>query len=330
MGGALVRLTRDIDSWQIIFYRSLTVLACMGLLLMVTHGRRTFMAVKAAGTNAVIAGIAVAIAGLTFIMSLFYTTVAQAIFMVGIAPFMSAILGLWILRERIPQTTWIAMIIALAGMGVILTGNGAGDGSIIGTMLAVYSAFAFSCYAVLLRWGQRTDMSIALVWNALFLIMFALLMLLVPTGIRTNTGFGELNIGLNNLMICIIMGAIQLTLGLMLFTWGSRSVPAAQLSLIALVEPVLSPLWAWLAAKELPPVLTFVGGAIILAAIVFQTLANSRQKSLRPGSAMPHEIVVDPTGQLPHSGKHGIGIPHNPVVSPGSKRRLQRSDVGRH
>jgi len=72
------------------------------------------------------------------------------------------------------------------------------------------------------------------------------------------------------------MQTLLFTLGLILFTIGSRSVPAAQLALIALVEPTLSPLWAWLASGELPPIWTFIGGAVIVAAIVIQALFASR------------------------------------------------------
>jgi drug/metabolite transporter (DMT)-like permease len=103
--------------------------------------------------------------------------------------------------------------------------------------------------------------------------------MLLPTGLREVSGLSQLSIGLYNLAICIFMGAVQLTLGLMLFTWGSRSVPAAQLSLIALIEPVFSPLWAWLVSGELPPVLTFAGGTIILGAIALQALLGTARKA---------------------------------------------------
>ena len=276
LGGALVRLTDHVDAWQIIFYRSVTVLILIGLWLGYRFGATLPSRMIGAGFNAVIAGIAVGTAGLTFVASLFYTTVAQAIFMVGIAPFLSAMLGFWILRERIPPATWVAMTIALAGMGVIFYGNG-GGGAFTGTVLALYSAFCFSCYAVLLRWGQKTEMSVALIWNALYLIVFSAAVLLLPTGLRETSGVHSFAIGWSNLAAIFVMGAVQLTLGLILFTVGSRSVPAVQLSLIALVEPTLSPLWAWFAAKELPPVWTFIGGAVILLAIVIQALFSATQ-----------------------------------------------------
>jgi drug/metabolite transporter (DMT)-like permease len=278
LGGALVRLTDNLDVWQIIFYRSVTVLICMGLWLGYRFGSSLPARLADAGLNAVIAGVAVGTAGLTFVASLFYTTVAEAIFMVGIAPFLSAMLGFWILRERIPPITWVAMTIALVGMGIIFYGN-RGGGAFTGTLLAIYSAFCFSCYAVLLRWGQKTEMSAALIWNAIFLIAISGVVLLLPTGLRDSSGLQSFAIGWWNAAAVFIMGAVQLTLGLILFTIGSRSVPAAQLSLIALVEPVLSPLWAWLVASELPPISTFAGGAVIVGAIVIQALFSATRES---------------------------------------------------
>ena len=121
-------------------------------------------------------------------------------------------------------------------------------------------------------------MSVALIWNALFLIVISGAVLLVPNGLRPVSGLAELNIGVHNVLICVVMGAIQLTLGLVLFTLASRSVPAAQLSLLALAEPTLSPLWAWLVAGELPPLFTFIGGGAIVLAIAVQALSNARRR----------------------------------------------------
>jgi len=277
-GGALVRITEGIDAWQIIFYRSATLFICMMGWLIIQHGRHLVLAFREAGVNAMVAGLAVGTAGITFIASLFHTTVAQSIFMTGLTPFMSALLGLWILRERVAPITWIAMAIALFGMLIILSAGG-GQGSMLGTVLAIYSAFCFSCYAVLLRWGQNTEMTVALVWNALFLIAVSSFVLLVPTGLREMTP-APFAIGWGNFAACMALGSVQVTLGLALFTFGSRAVPAAQLSLIALIEPTFSPLWAWLVAGEVPPVITFIGGAVILAAIAFQAVMRVRQPRL--------------------------------------------------
>ena len=286
MAGGLVRLTHGVDAWQIVFYRSMVVLVCMLLWLGLRFRGDLRWRTREAGVNAVIAGVAIGTAGLVFIIAMFYTTMADAVFMTGISPFLSAILGLWILRERIPAVTWLAMCVAMIGMGIIFYGN-AGGGAFVGTLLALYSAFCFSCYAVMLRWGQKTDMSVALIWNAIYLLIVVGLVIFIPTGLRPTHGLQDFAIGWRNFGLCFVMGAVQLTLGLILFTIGSRSVPAAQLALIALVEPTLSPLWAWLASRELPPIWTFIGGAVIVTAIVIQALfatrnrRNARQASLQ-------------------------------------------------
>lgn len=277
MAGGLVRLTHGIDAWQIVFYRSAVVLVCMLVWLGLRFGGSLLDKARDAGVNAVIAGIAIGTAGLVFIIAMFYTTVADAVFMTGVSPFLSAILGVWILRERIPAITWIAMCVALFGMGIIFYGN-AGGGALVGTLLALYSAFCFSCYAVMLRWGQKTEMSVALIWNAIYLVLVTGVIIMVPTGLRESHGLQDFAIGWWNFALTFVMGAVQLTLGLILFTIGSRSVPAAQLALIALIEPTLSPLWAWLASGELPPIWTFIGGAVIVAAIVIQALFASRKR----------------------------------------------------
>jgi DME family drug/metabolite transporter len=287
LGGVLVRLTDGIDSWQIIFYRSFTALVLMTGWMALTHGRRLFAVIRHAGLNAVVAGIAIGLAGLCFVLSLFYTTVAQSIFMSGIAPFCAAFLAWWLLGERIGWATIGAMTVALVGLGIMVAGS-LGSTSFVGTLLALYSAFCFACYSVLLRYGQQTDMTAALIWNGIFLCVTCLVVLLVPTPLRDSFGPGEILVGWTNYMWVTLMGAVQLTLGLVLFTLASRSVPAAQLTLLALIEPTLGPIWVFLAVNEVPPVSTLVGGVVVMSAIVIQVLATSGRRVL----ALPDRRVA--------------------------------------
>jgi len=275
LGGLLIRITHDIDAWQIIFYRSITVLIVMGAWVWLNNRGALWRTVREAGINAVVAGIAVGTAGLTFVVAIFYTTVAQAIFMVGIAPFCSAMLGWWLLRERLSRITWGTMVIAAAGLFVMVGGE-LRPGEAVGIILALYSAFCFSCYSVLLRWGQRTDMTVAVIWNAVYLIIFSGLVMLLPIPLRSTHGLDSLAVGWQNLAVIIFMGAVQLSLGMILFTRGSRVVPAAELALLALMEPTLAPLWVFLAVGEVPQIGTLIGGAVIMGAIVIQVLFGGR------------------------------------------------------
>lgn len=276
LGGVLVRLTEGIDAWQIIFYRSLVLLAIMSLWIARIYGVRSFDALREGGWLAVSAGLAVALASLTFILALFYTTIAQTLFMAGIAPFSAAMLAWWLLGERVRASTWMAMAVALVGLAIMLGGVPSGD-HFFGSGLALFSAFCFSCYSVLLRWGQKTDMIVAQVWNASSLIAIASVVLLLPTPLRETHGLESLAIGWNNVPFVFLMGSVQLALGMILFTRGSRTVPAAQLSLLALIEPPLAPTWAWLAVGEVPAPATILGGTVLISAVAVQVLLSTRR-----------------------------------------------------
>ena len=305
LGGVLVRLTDGIDIWPIVFFRALVILLVIGAWIWSLHGRASFAVIRRAGMPAVIAGVAAGLAGLAFVASLFYTSVAQAVLMMGVTPFFAALLGWWILREKVQGATWAGMLIALAGLVIMLAG-GPGGGSFVGSILALYSTFAFACYSVLLRWGQKTEMVVAQIWNALFLIAFGGIVLLLPTPLRDTSGFGALAIGWHNVPIIVFMGAVQLSLGMILFTRGSRTVPAAQLTLLALIEPTLGPLWAWLIVAEVPLPATIVGGGVILAAVAVQVLLSNRR-----GGQVAHSFP------LGHVEPSHAGQPHSsPEAAP--------------
>jgi drug/metabolite transporter, DME family len=299
LGGVLVRLTEGIDIWQIVFFRAIVILLVIGAWIWSLHGRASFAVVRRAGVPAVIAGVAAGLAGLAFVASLFYTSVAQAVLMMGVTPFFAALLGWWILREKVQGATWAGMLIALAGLAIMLAG-GPGGGSFVGSILALYSTFAFACYSVLLRWGQKTEMVVAQIWNALFLIAFGGIVLLLPTPLRDTSGFDALVIGWHNVPIIVFMGAVQLSLGMILFTRGSRTVPAAQLTLLVLLEPTLGPLWAWLIVAEVPVPATLVGGGVILVAVAVQVLLSSRRRGQFAHSLPLGHLEPSHAGQ-PHS-----------------------------
>ena len=317
LGGVLVRLTDGIDIWQIVFWRAVVVLVVISAWIWSVHGRQSLAVVRRAGWTGAIAGIAAGLAGLAFVASLFHTGVAQAVLMMGVSPFLAALLGWWILRERVQGATWAGMLIALVGLGIML-GGGPGGGSFVGSILALYFAFAFACYSVLLRWGQKTEMVVAQIWNALFLITFGGMVLLLPTPLRDTSGIGALAIGWPNVPVVVFMGAVQLSLGMILFTRGSRTVPAAQLSLLALIEPTLGPLWAWLVVAEVPARATVLGGAVILSAVAVQVLLSNRRRG-----QFAHSLPIAHQGdQLEPSH---AGQPHSP-----SEAAPERADHARH
>lgn len=64
--------------------------------------------------------------------------------------------------------------------------------------------------------------------------------------------------------------------GMILYTFGSRVVPSAERTLLSNVEVLLAPFWVWLLMSEMASALTFVGGAVVLVAILFNACVGVR------------------------------------------------------
>jgi drug/metabolite transporter (DMT)-like permease len=269
MGGIGVRLIESAGAWQILFYRSLALIATL-LVVLATRNRGDLPgAFRGAGAPAVVAGFCLSVAFSGFIFSLGYTTVANTLFLLAASPFLAAVIGLLVLGEAVRRATWLAMAVALAGIGTMVW-EGFARGNPLGDLTALLSALGFAGFTVALRWGKTRDMQPAVSWAALFTIVVAGLTIALG-------GNGDFMISARDLGLCAIMGAVQIGAGLTVYTAGSRHMPAAELALLALTEVVLGPVWVWLGIGETPSLATLLGGAIVLGAIVGNALGGLRR-----------------------------------------------------
>jgi hypothetical protein len=101
----------------------------------------------------------------------------------------------------------------------------------------------------------------------------------------------------------LFMGAGLLTGGLVLYTLGSRTLPAAELALLSGIEVMLAPFWVWLFLGETADSNTLVGGAFILAAVLWNGLSRARGRGLVP---MPRTADLVPAG-VPAPALPGAG-----------------------
>lgn len=265
LGGILVRLTEVATPWQILSLRSIGLVATLAIFILVRYRSRSFEVFRRAGLPGVLGGLCLGTAFCGWIFALSATTVANAVFILAAAPFASALLAWFLLREQVRRATWITMLIALAGIGIMVAG-GISAGALFGNMMALLSMLGFSGFAVALRFGRSGDMLPATCWAGIFTAVLATVMA------------GDLTVPPRDLTICLAMGAVQIGAGLALFTVGSRYVPAAELALLSLTEVILAPIWVWLGVGEVPMFTTFLGGTVVLAAIAGQALTGLRRK----------------------------------------------------
>jgi drug/metabolite transporter (DMT)-like permease len=88
--------------------------------------------------------------------------------------------------------------------------------------------------------------------------------------------FATLAVAPGDLALLALFGIGQMGLGLIMFTAGVRLIPVADAGLITVLEVILAPVWVWLVFGENPGLRAIVGGAIVLAAVIFHTLIEKR------------------------------------------------------
>ncbi len=280
--GLMVRLTDEATVWQILFYRSLALTTFLFGVIAYRSRGQVWQTLCAGGVPIIFGGYALMLAFSGSIAALKGTTIANAMFLFAIAPFLSAVLGRLILKEHVRPSTWIAMTLAMVGIAVMVV-EALSMGQIMGNVAAILSALGFALFTIALRWRNNIDMFPALFLGALYTT-------LLSGAICWATGEG-IAVSLNDGIMSTLMGIGLLGAGMLIFTFGSRSVPAAELALLSMTEVVLGPIWVWLLLGETVGPLTLIGGVILLIAIAGNALSGMRR--IRPARAPEYDEICD-------------------------------------
>ena len=273
-GGILVRQLSINNVWEIVFWRSVFMALFVAGVLGVMHGRRLPQAVVAAGKPGLLAGFFLAGTFFFFIGSLTRTTVANTFVLMSVSPFLAALAAKLILRESVPTRTWIAMTVAFGGI-IVMFADALDAGRLAGNLLALGVSCCFAAQVTVLRRYHATVDMLPQVMIA-GLISLAAALALSPPFVATP----------RDLAVLTLMGCVQLGTGCLLATAASKHLSATELGLLALLEPILGPLWVWVLMGENPGAATLTGGAIVLAAVIAnEAFAAWRQARLPPRPA---------------------------------------------
>ncbi|GIK87883.1 MAG: membrane protein [Betaproteobacteria bacterium] len=255
-GGLLVRLLSFRDAWEIVFWRSLFMALFVAGTLVVLHGRRVPQAVRSVGWPGLLAGAFLAGQFFLFIASLTRTTVANTFVLMSVSPFLAALAARLLLREAVPMRTWIAMSVAFGGM-VIMFSDSLDAGRLSGNLLAVGVSVLFALNVTVLRKVHATVDMLPTVMIAGLMSIAVALPLAAPFEATPR-----------DLAVLAVLGCVQLGTGCLLMVAASRHLTATELGLLALLEPILGPVWVWALLGEAPGPLALAGGAIVLGAVI--------------------------------------------------------------
>ena len=243
--------------------RALFAALGVGAYVAVTERGSWWRALRATGLGGVAIVLLLALSSASFLTALNHASVANVLFMQALAPILAAALAT-LLGEPVSRRTWFAMLIALAGVGLMV--GGPGRPSLLGLALSLLMSVSFAATLVITR--HRNDVSMAPAT-----CLSQVLVLVAAAPFVSLNGVGPLDVTL-----LATLGICQIGLGFVLLTIGGRLIPAGEVALITLLEIVLGPLWVWLFVSERPGTATLVGGLVVLFAVAFQA---------RPGPVTP-------------------------------------------
>ena len=259
--GIALRIIEQADGWQILFYRSLALSVTILLILVFQKGSRVFDEFRGLEWNDCLLAVFLGTGFVAYVFALLYNTVANALFIFSCAPFVAGFLGWILLGERVATRTWFAIGAAMAGLTVMI-GSELAVSRYLGTLIALWIPIAYAASIIAVRSSKRENMLAALCLAGLV------------SGGLSAIFVTDYALTLQDLIISLYLGVFQVGVGFTLVVLGTRYVPAAQVGLLAMVEPVLAPIWVWMGVGEVPGLATIVGGAIIFLAITIDGILN--------------------------------------------------------
>ena len=262
--GIGVRLMDQATSFQIIFYRGFTQAVFFTVIIFIRNASLKLNFLSQASPKTFVISSLLGFAGLFMVLAVQHTTVANAVFIISLAPLTSALLGKLFLSEMVSKITWVSIGIAIIGVSIIFADGYTAGGGLLGMFFALLMMLFYSSSLVTVRSQKGADMFVICALSGAFLAL----------GIFPF--INDFSISNHDLALCAFLGVGQVGLGLLLITIGAEHVPTAQVSLLALLEVVLSPVWVWIGVGEVPSLLSLLGGGIVLIGVILQTLQSSQ------------------------------------------------------
>ena len=263
--GLLMKMIIDASGFQILFYRSmsLSLVVIIFSCIITKSNPKTFM--KRLDRYDLLMGIFLSMAFATYVFSMLYTSVASTLFILGITPFLAAIIAWYYLKEKPKLIVWITMIVATTGV-FLMVSDGMVFGKTFGNILAFFSALLFAMTLVVARYSKKENVLGGTFLGGAFACLIGLI-----ASLLLNHG---LLISSYDMSLSLFMGAFTIGLGITLVTTGTPFVPAAEVSLLVLIESVLGPIWVWIFLSEAMTTFELVGGILIFAALIILARKN--------------------------------------------------------
>ena len=251
--------------WQYLFTRGIVIFILLNLYLYLEEGLEFYQNYIKGGFPTLVGGVGLGSAMMSFIWSITHTSAAITLLCLAAMPFIAALLGFLFLKEKISLNVWVAIFIAAAGITVMAGGN-IHKTSIFGLIFGLLSATGFAIFSVTLRWKKETPKFTTVAIAGLFCAIISAVIIITKDLNFLSSGKNQALFATHGTLVC---------LGLILYSIGSKSIPAAELTLLSLTEVIGGIFWVWipwLGINEIPSTNTIIGGFFIFLSIFYYSM----------------------------------------------------------
>ena len=264
-GGFIIRSFEEASIWQILFLRSFFFLLALIAFLFVTYKKNTFNIIKESGLPGLLGGFVLSFSFVAFVVAMSNTTVANVVFIISTQTMFLAIFGYFYLKEKVSLIGLISILLAMSGI-IIMVGDSISGGSLFGNIVALAIPINFAILVMIIRKNTKVDMVPAIFYSGIFSLIYGFFL-------AESFEFTK-----HDLWMGFLLGVPQLALSFICITIGSRTVESATVGLLMLMETLCAPLWVWLFLNEIPPISVFIGGAVIISAIILKSFDKKHSK----------------------------------------------------
>ena len=265
-GGFIIRSFEEASIWQILFLRSFFFLLALIAFLFVTYKKNTFNIIKESGLPGLLGGFVLSFSFVAFVVAMSNTTVANVVFIISTQTMFLAIFGYFYLKEKVSLIGLISILLAMSGI-IIMVGDSISGGSLFGNIVALAIPINFAILVMIIRKNTKVDMVPAIFYSGIFSLIYGFFL-------AESFEFTK-----HDLWMGFLLGVLQLAVSFICITIGSRTVESATVGILMLMETLCAPLWVWLFLNEIPPISVFIGGAVIISAIILKSFDKKHSKT---------------------------------------------------
>jgi len=251
--------------WQYIFGRGLTIFILLNLYLFFEEGKDFYKNYLKMGLSGILGGAGLGVAMISFMFSITNTSAAITLLCLAAMPFFTALLAFLFLQEKISLNVWVSILIATVGISIMAVGNNT-ETSFVGFIFVITSSLGFAVFSVTLRWRKETPKFTTTAFAGLFCFVFAAIVILNKDLVFFSSSYNSSLFSLHGTLVC---------LGLILYSIGSKAIPAAELTLLSLTEVIGGIFWVWLplfGINEIPTTNTIIGGFFLFISLTYYSL----------------------------------------------------------